>query len=99
MPAMVEFYKNYKDKGVQVLGICTKTGTDITDCWNTVKERGMDQWINAADQTLRTRYKTIYDIQTTPQIFILDKDKKIVMKKIGVEDLPRVMDEIMRKNP
>jgi len=66
---------------VEVLAICTKTGADISTCWSTVKERGMDIWVNAADQFLRNRYKTIYDVKTTPQIFILDKDKKILGKK------------------
>jgi hypothetical protein len=56
----------------------------------------MDIWVNAADQYLRNRYKTIYDVKTTPQIFILDKDKKILVKKIAGEDLMPVMEEILK---
>jgi len=56
----------------------------------------MDIWVNASDQYLRNRYKSIYDVKTTPQIFILDKDKKILVKKIAGEDLTPVMEEIMK---
>ena len=96
IPFIIDFYKAYKDKGVEMLAICTKTGADISTCWSTIKERGMDIWVNAADQYLRNRYKTIYDVKTTPQIFILDKDKKIIVKKIAGEDLATVMDDVLR---
>ena len=95
-PAVVDFYNHYKDKGVEILAICTKTGQDISSCWSTIKERGMDIWVNAADQYMRNRYKTVYDVKTTPQIYILDKDKKIIIKKIGGEDLKTVMDELLK---
>lgn len=95
-PFVVDFYKAYKEKGVEVLAICTKTGADISPCWAYVKEKGMDIFVNAADQYLRNKYKTIYDVKTTPQIFILDKDKKILVKKISGEDLMTVMDEVLK---
>ncbi|MDZ4746858.1 MAG: DUF5106 domain-containing protein [Saprospiraceae bacterium] len=96
IPIIIDFYNTYKDKGIEMLAICTKTGSDISSCWNTIKERGMDIWVNASDQYLRNRYKVIYDVKTTPQIFILDKEKKIMVKKIAGEDLPTVMEEILK---
>jgi thiol-disulfide isomerase/thioredoxin len=95
-PFVIDFYNAYKEKGVEVLAICTKTGADISSCWSTIKEKGMDIWVNAADQYLRNRYKSIYDVKTTPQIFILDNEKKILVKKIAGEDLMPVMEEILK---
>ena len=96
IPFIIDFYNAYKDKGVELLAICTKTGSDISSCWSTIKERGMDIWVNASDQYLKNRYKVIYDVKTTPQIFVLDKDKKILVKKIAGEDLATVMEEIIK---
>ncbi len=96
IPSIIDFYNAYKDKGVEVLAICTQVGRDISPCWATIKERGMDIWVNAADQVLKSRYKTVYDVKTTPQIFILDKDKKIIAKKLPGEELKNVMDEITK---
>jgi hypothetical protein len=79
-----------------ILAICTTTGSDISECWKSAPAKGMAIWLNVSDQYLRSRYKTIYDVKTTPQIFILDKDKKIIVKKIGGEDLTSVMDEVLR---
>lgn len=98
IPAIVDFYNEFKPKGIEILAICTKTGLDISSCWSTIKEKGMGVWVNAADQYIRNRYKSIYDVKTTPQIFILDKDKKILIKKIAGEDLKGVMDEILKKS-
>lgn len=96
IPAIIDFYNAYKDRGVEMLAICTKTGQDISSCWSAIKEKGMDIWVNAADQHLRSRYKTIYDVKTTPQIFILDKHKEIIIKKIAGEDLATVMEEVLK---
>ncbi len=96
IPFIIDFYNAYKGKGVEMLAVCTKTGTGISSCWSTIKERGMDIWVNVTDQLLKSRYKTIYDVKTTPQIYILDKDKKILVKKISGEDLMPVMDEIFK---
>jgi thiol-disulfide isomerase/thioredoxin len=95
-PFVIDFYNEYKDKGVKILAICTKTGENISDCWSTVKEKGMDIFMNASDQYLRSRYKSLYDVKTTPQIFILDKNKKILIKKIAGEDMKSVMEELLK---
>jgi len=98
IPYIIEFYNQFKPRGVEILGICTKTGADISSCWSAVKEKGMDIWVNAADNFLRSRYKTLYDIKSTPQIFVLDKDKKIILKKLAGEDLSAVMEEVLKMN-
>ncbi|MEZ4982502.1 MAG: hypothetical protein R2769_13150 [Saprospiraceae bacterium] len=37
----------------------------------------------------------MYDVKSTPQVFILDKDKTIIMKRIGAEQMEEVMDQII----
>jgi peroxiredoxin len=95
IPHMIEFYNAYQSKGVEVLGVCTKTGDKESECWEYIKEQGLDIWLNTSDKYLKSRYKQIYDIKTTPQIFVLDKDKKIVFKRIGAEQLPKVLDHLI----
>jgi pantoate--beta-alanine ligase len=46
-------------------------------------------------RTLQSRYKTLYDVQSTPQIFILDRKHEILMKKVGAEELIKVMEGVM----
>jgi hypothetical protein len=35
-------------------------------------------------------------VKSTPQVFILDKNHKIISKRIGAEQMAEVMDEIMK---
>lgn len=98
MPNMVDFYNTYKDKGVDIFGVCTATGDKEKTCWEQEKALGIDIWLNTSDKYLRSRYKQVYDVQTTPQIFVLDKNKKIVFKKIGAEQLPGVLDFLIQQS-
>lgn len=98
MPDMIEFNEEYKNNGVEVLAICTAIGAEsevMEGCAAKIKEFKMDNWTNLSDQYHQSKFKTVYDIQSTPQIYILDKDKKIIMKKIGADQISDVMKQIM----
>ena len=41
---------------------------------------------------MRVNFRELYDIKSTPKLFILDKNKKIIGKGIGAEQLPEFMD-------
>ncbi|MCB0642919.1 MAG: redoxin domain-containing protein, partial [Phaeodactylibacter sp.] len=100
MPEMVEFYNAYKDKGVEIFAVCTKLYNELDSCWKFIDEKGIGIWLNTVDPYHRSKYKTVYDIRSTPQIYVLDHKKEILSKRIGAEQLPEVLDrilEIMKK--
>jgi len=39
-------------------------------------------------------YSDTYDVYSTPKMFVLDKDKKIKFKQIGISQLEMIMDDI-----
>lgn len=96
-PVLVEFAKSYADRDVKVVGVCTKLGQTGEDCWTYVDEKaGMAEYvINTNDPYHRSRFKIAYDVVSTPQIFVLDVDKRIVSKKISAEQLPDVIDQLL----
>ncbi len=99
MPKIIEFYNKFKDKGVEMFSVCTKVTDKVPDCWKMVDENGMDIWINVVDPYLLSKFSTIYDIRSTPQIFILDEKKEILLKRLASEQLESVMEELLnRKN-
>jgi len=99
MPDVIDFYKKFKDRGVEVFAVCTKFYNEKDKCWQFIDEReGMELWVNVMDPYHRSRYKTIYDIRSTPQIYILDKNKKILSKRIGTDQLAEVMEMIMKRD-
>lgn len=92
-PIMDEFYKKYKDKGVKLVAICSKPSNDLPECWKYVDENELTDWIHASDPYHRS--SKLYNIKSTPQMFILDDKKEIITKKIGAEQLEEVMDRII----
>ena len=95
MPGYVQFEKEFRDKGVKVLAVCSKLKDKTATCWDAIEEKGMEKFINAGDENHRSRFKIKYNVRTTPKVFILDKDRKILMKNIGAEQLSEVMHNIM----
>ena len=97
MPDVVKFYEEYKDKGVKLLAVCTKHKEKTESCWEILEEKEMTGFINAADTNHRSMFKLKYNVKTTPKIFILDPDRKILMKNIGGAQLGDVMEELFRR--
>ncbi len=91
-------YENYPDlvaKGVEILAICTTT--DAQEWKDFIKTNDLG-WINLADLDNKTYVKYYYDVRSTPTVYILDKDKKILLKKIDALDIPNVIDQLIKQN-
>lgn len=95
MPHVVDFEEEYRDQNIKVMSICTKYQDKIPACWEAVEEKKMQNFINAVDPVGKSRFKIHYDVRQTPKIFILDKDRKIIIKGFGAEQLPDVMDQVI----
>lgn len=88
IPRLAEVYHKMKKDGIDIetysVGIF-----DIAemDKWTTfIKDNKLD-WINVADPYHRDNFRYEWDIQSTPQIYILDSEKRIKAKRIGVENI------------
>jgi thiol-disulfide isomerase/thioredoxin len=93
MPFIVDFYKKNKEKGLKLLSVCTKGGDKTPTCWPAIKEKGMEDFINTADEY--QRYNQRIRIKSTPKIFLLDEKKEIIVKDIPAEELDRIFNEIL----
>ncbi len=98
MPYAVDFNAKYKDKGVKFISICTKHQDKYPSCWTAVKEKGMESFLNLGDQHHKSRFKTKYNVDKTPKIFIMDSDRKILIKDVGAQQLDRIMEQLLEKD-
>ncbi|HCI55668.1 MAG TPA: DUF5106 domain-containing protein, partial [Bacteroidales bacterium] len=55
-------------------------------------------WINGWDPQRITRYDYYYNITSTPLIYILDREKKIIAKKLPVESIESFIDDYRKNN-
>ena len=92
-PVALDFYHQYRAEGVETIGVCI--ATDMDKWKKFVYEKGLD-WINGADPYFQSNFRKEYNILSTPTIYILDRDKKIIGKRIGVEQLSDFIDVRLR---
>lgn len=95
-PILKKFYEKFKDKGVKIFAVCFKFTDEVPKCWDYIDENGIQDWLHTVDPYHRTKFADLYFLKTTPQIFILDRKKEILIKRIGAEQLEEVMDEIIK---
>ncbi len=94
IPAIKSFYEAHRAEGVKVFAPCTWMQDKTPQCWTDVKEKGMEDFINVVDPTMQSKFLSLYDVQTTPRIFLLDKDKRILIKRIASEELENIFQKI-----
>ncbi len=98
IPKLLEFYDKYKDRGVEVVTVCTKLGKKVEKCWDGVKDLKMQKILyNLADYKNLSGFHANFNIRATPTVFVLDKNKKILIKQIPTEKLGEVMDSIFKE--
>jgi len=94
VPQLAEVYhKSLKAKGFEVYGVCTETEGAK---WHKFIEDNKLDWINVADLELHNTFRSVYDISSTPVIYILNEKKEIIAKKLGVEQIEDFMDNYMK---
>jgi thiol-disulfide isomerase/thioredoxin len=89
IPQLYEFYKEYKEKGVEVFAVSTKE--DVPKWKEFVDEKGLHDWINVADLDNKTQFRIFYDVYSTPVIYLLDENKNIIGKRLDVDNLKRII--------
>jgi thiol-disulfide isomerase/thioredoxin len=96
IPKLDSLYKkSLKSKGVEVFAINLEGDQKV---WmDFVNEHDL-RWINVWDPYNESDFRKKYDIYSTPVIYLLDKERKIVAKRIGVEQLGDVIDKIIERD-
>lgn len=94
MPHIVDFARDFKDRGVKVVTVCTEARDKAKKCAEYVDEHEFTGLTNTYDQYQRFRRK-LY-INTTPKLFILDKNKEIILKDIDAKKLGEVMEAVIK---
>jgi peroxiredoxin len=92
VPKLVEAYnKTLKAKGVTVYAIETE---DKPEEWRKFIRANKMEWINVhqKDEYLRAVTKKIYDIYSTPVIYLLDENKIIRAKRVDADQLDGLID-------
>ena len=90
-PELYEVYRRLKEKDVEVVAVNLLGGEEGKVKWiNFVNEHGLYDWINCWNP-YDFEFKKVYDINSTPVLFVLDNDKKIIAKRIAPEQAEEII--------
>lgn len=88
-PKMKKLAEAYKDKGFKIYGVDIKT--DIQEWKDFIKEYKIKEFINVSDPYYRSHFRDYFDIYSTPVIYLLDKNKNILAKRLSPEQLEEML--------
>jgi hypothetical protein len=90
IPKLKTYYDKVKSEGyLEVFTVCT---TAERDKWEKFIKDNNLTWINGWDPKRITNFDFYYNVQSTPTIYILDKNKVIIAKKLPVESIENFID-------
>ncbi|MCB0628721.1 MAG: redoxin domain-containing protein [Lewinella sp.] len=87
-PKLVQFYRQWKSKGVEVYAIALNTNQ--AEWTGYIAKNGMN-WINVHDPSNKSIYAT-YFVDHTPEIYVLDPQRTIIAKNLKVEQIATVIE-------
>lgn len=90
-PQLRDLYNSkLKDLGVVVVGADIKKEVDKWKKY--VKDQKLN-WVNLADPNMQSNFRYEYNIDTTPQVYVLDANKKIIAKKLDVDQVEEFIEK------
>jgi thiol-disulfide isomerase/thioredoxin len=94
-PKLKAYYDKAKNEGVEVFAVCTQS--DRAKWEKYIQENKLD-WINGWDPKRLTNFDYYYNVQATPGIYILNKNKVIIAKKLPVESIGSFIENYRKYN-
>lgn len=96
-PKLVEFYNQQKDSlGLKVYAVCTDTS--FTRWEKGIIDKHMEKFINVnGTRSALGNFHDLYDIYSTPVVYVLDHRKRIIAKRLGVEQIHDYLNRYQQK--
>ena len=94
-PALHEVYSRLHDKGVEVISVHVINSVEGKEKWvDFVNDKQLFGWINCWSP-YSNDFRSIYNLQSYPQLFVLDQEKKIVAKRVTPEQAESIINNLL----
>jgi peroxiredoxin len=97
IPAIDSVYKAVlKDKGVKIYSVRTEGDEKL---WKDfINKHQLNDWVNVWDPEHKSNYRSMYDVYSTPVIYLLDEKKIIRGKRLDHSNIMDVINMIEKKD-
>ncbi len=87
VPKLKKFMDTNRAKEKDVTMVAIPVEDSMEDWKKFIQEFKIGDWTNGYDFTYRTDYRHQYDVFTTPVVYVLDKDKRIIARALPAESV------------
>lgn len=110
VPKLLELYHKWREKGLVVYAIGNELENDkwkkfveehhldwynVSDTPEIMKQDSASKLIYGGITTLKSlNYRTTWDVNSTPKVFLMDKDYKIIAKQLSAEQLDDLLQRL-----
>lgn len=96
-PEMVKVYNRWKGRGLRVLTL--STDKDREKWKQFIASKGMTGMVNTIDPDRSSRYERKYHIDITPEIYVLNKQNRIIASNLKPAQLEDFLHAEQERNP
>lgn len=90
-----DFYPKYKDKGFKVILVNLSRNVEAWKEFVEKNDLDIEGWYNVHDPKYQSEYWLKYDTSATPSLYLMDKNKTIMAKKLNIENLNLYLERIL----
>jgi thiol-disulfide isomerase/thioredoxin len=97
------YHSKWKSMGVKLFAVAKQTaGVKQQDWFDFIHKFGLKDWLHVyyskeAEQARVSAntpsYSQLYDVQSFPTLYLLDKDKRIIAKKLTTEQVDEILEQ------
>lgn len=106
VPKLDSIYQHkWKQQGIVIYGVMVDGGKEA---WvNYIRENNLKDWIHVYETTAqrdagyaanKPNFRQLYDVYQTPILYLLDKEKRIIAKKLTYEQIDEVLNMKMKQS-
>jgi thiol-disulfide isomerase/thioredoxin len=107
IPRLDSFYQaKWKKYGVKVYGVLSEN--EKAKWVQFIKDNKLNDWVHvyeteetkkAITDSKRPGYKQLYDVTQTPTLYLLDKEKRIIAKKLTLQQMDEMLQAKLKNKP
>lgn len=98
IPDIYKIYKQYQeDYDIGVYAILSEPDDHTRVQWKEFIAKHQLDWLNIDGGEANVDWREVYDVVTTPQVYLMDQDNVIVAKKLNAEIFENVIKKILVK--
>lgn len=86
-----EIFPKYKELGMTVIAFDTERDKDRWIEFIEKHDLKTENWVNVSDPNFKSDYWLKYNVEGTPSLYLIDKNKTIIAKKLDMENLEKFM--------